>query len=458
MKFTFHIILFMAVLGGISCNMPKASNPTSDGQTQTTTKAIDPPVQLPVTDLESFTINTSVEQKIVTKSGTIIIIPAGSLVDDNGKTVTGEAEITYREFRGLGEIIASGINMQDNENDQVMVSDGMFELRGKQGASVIAIAQGKSILVEMKALDTKNDYQYFELNETTAKWKQYANCPVIPNAMRDAAIEKVKSHMDANGEFGDEHNGYVVGGVPIKPIKYTPSLAVLEMDVDYKEFQELAQFKNVLWNYEETEANKAIVEKEWTDVRLQKNPQGYMIYLTKGKEMAVLDIKPVLKGKDFEKAMAEYEVALTGNAVEQRMVNAASQGDGVRRMNVAQFGLCNIDFLRRIGAIEVDMLADFDEKANNGGPVSQANYICVPKTGNTAWRSGTGQKFLYSKDIKAIFAILPGNKIAVVEPEILEKINFDQVSSDKRVSLSFTTRPNKIESPADIDKLIAELI
>jgi hypothetical protein len=101
-------------------------------------------------------------------SGTKIIVPPAAFVDANGKTVTGNVELTYREFRDPADIIVSGIPMKYDSGGVVgdFKSAGMFEMYASQNNQEVFVAPGKNIELQFAVTDTAPEYNFYRLDES----------------------------------------------------------------------------------------------------------------------------------------------------------------------------------------------------------------------------------------------------------------------------------------------------
>lgn len=117
-----------------------------------------------------ITGNANKEIRFTHPSGTEIVIPANSLVDQDGNPIQGEVNIEYTEYRDDAEIFVSGIPMTHGED--VFSSTGMFEIKATQKGKDLNVAPGKSIEMDFVMSSTDYDYNFYQLNEATGKWTE----------------------------------------------------------------------------------------------------------------------------------------------------------------------------------------------------------------------------------------------------------------------------------------------
>ncbi|MCP4438344.1 MAG: OmpA family protein [Aureispira sp.] len=95
------------------------------------------------------------------RSGTRITIPANALVDKDGRSVKGEVDLSYREFRDFADFIASDIPMTHRGGQ--FHSGGMFEMNAQQKGENVFIRQGEYMDVEFElTADSISDLSFYK--------------------------------------------------------------------------------------------------------------------------------------------------------------------------------------------------------------------------------------------------------------------------------------------------------
>src|ERR1700740_36103 len=148
----------------------------------------------------NFIINPMITDTITASSGSRIIIPAGSLLDKEGKVVKEACVISYREFMTPEDIMISGIPMNFKNKEANLnknfTSAGMFELKGKtQSGEEINISAETPISVQLASNNCKQGYSNFYLNQQTGDWVYTGEEQMIKNLDKinlNEQIEKLK--------------------------------------------------------------------------------------------------------------------------------------------------------------------------------------------------------------------------------------------------------------------------
>ncbi len=124
---------------------------------------------------QTFTINTSTEQTIRTPSGTMVIIPPGSFVLDDGTEVS-QVEIIIKEALTPADWIFNGLST--SSNGTLLQSGGMLFISAFSNGQELQMAEGAELTVAIPASKSVDpDMQLFygqhdESNNTVDNWQQ----------------------------------------------------------------------------------------------------------------------------------------------------------------------------------------------------------------------------------------------------------------------------------------------
>jgi hypothetical protein len=133
--------------------------------------------QPPVAGLEvprkSFIIDPTKDTLLILKNGTEIFVPAGALVNLDGKPVEGEFQLRYREFHDALDILLSGIHMDfySMGERRTFQTAGMLEIDARQGESVLEISAGHRIDIRMASMYQGDDYSFFFMDPGKGQWE-----------------------------------------------------------------------------------------------------------------------------------------------------------------------------------------------------------------------------------------------------------------------------------------------
>lgn len=311
----------------------KINTKTEQQSTQSkTTKFINEPFEKLKVNYTSYKVDNSKGADLKHPSKTKIKIPKNSFVNKEGQEITGEVEIQYREFHDQADIIASGIPMTYDSAGikTTFESAGMFEIKGFHNGEPVFIKQDKSLTVEFNSQQTADHFNQYYLDTVAKNWKYLQrDNPVMPSsdqkltASQTEAIKKVEQKYEpaikaipkridsVKVVYTRKIEKLEKPAQPVKPNK-SSGRPQFELEVDYKEFPELAAFKNALFEIgsENENYSKELTNITWSSADISEGPQkgkNYLLTLKLRQRVEKLIVYPVLSGADFEAASKKYE-------------------------------------------------------------------------------------------------------------------------------------------------------
>lgn len=293
----------------------------------------------PISDKANITYN---KYKINTKNGCTIThnkskltIPVNSFIKKNGEDVKGEIEIEYREMHNQAEILASGIPMTYDSAGIIyhFESAGMVDIKGNQNGEEIFIKPGKNICIEMASINESPKFNLYSLDTTTRKWNYKGkdkvsvtiNSEIASNKSATDASKKInlvkiekkiaaiEREKDSLKKLADSKiNSLVKLNEPKKPKETSTTKKPFFLDIDIKEHPELKVYQNIAFVSGDENINytKEFNEIIWTNAKLSegtKKGENYTLDLYLRKRHEKLIVYPVLKGKNLETALKEYQ-------------------------------------------------------------------------------------------------------------------------------------------------------
>lgn len=289
----------------------------------------------------TYKVNAAKGGELAHHTNSKLKIPKSAFVNKKGEEIVGEVEILYREFHDQADIVASGIPMTyDSAGTRYhFESAGMFDVAGYQNGEPVFIAPGKTIDVELASLNAGNQFNQYILDTIAKNWKclkkdtpkQDQNAlpqsavPVVNSSEKQKEITspKIKSitkrievipkQIDSvKTVYTKKINTLPQVTQPAKPQKANANRQQFELDVDYKEFPELAAFKNAIFELgDENKNNNSELSKiTWSSAVISEGPQkgkNYLLTLKLGKRTEKLIVYPALSGADYETAAKQYE-------------------------------------------------------------------------------------------------------------------------------------------------------
>ncbi len=305
---------------------------SSGGKKQAYINAPIKKISIPYT---SYKVNATNGGQITHPSKTKITIPKNAFVNHKGDNIIGEVEIQYREFHHQADIIASGIPMRyDSANvSSTFESAGMFDIKGFQNNEQVFINPKKQITIEFASSNNETKFNQYVLDTIAKNWK-FTQRDVIknqevklvssldPDSNRDEnkttiILKKQLAEIPPKIEkekviTNTKINALAKPDQPIKPTKATNGRPQFELDVDYKEFPELAAFKNAVFEVgnENKKYNPKTADVVWSSAQISEGPQkgkNYLLTLKLKQQVEQLIVYPALTGANYDNAVSNYD-------------------------------------------------------------------------------------------------------------------------------------------------------
>lgn len=313
---------------------------------------IDPPLEELDIPYTIYKVNAEKGGTLNFKTGSIIVVPQNAFVDENGKLLKGEVELRYREFHDAVDFFVAGIPMTyDSAGVRYhFESAGMMEMFGYQNGKQVNMGKDKSIIILLDSDYKGTEYNLYQLDTMKNNWSCLGKDKVVKQAIAKAAKgtedfndeDKISSAQETPAyksietkqvEIQKEKERKIaalpkVPATPVKPEEANKDKFTFNIDVDPKEFPELALFKGLLFEVgaENKGFTKAMYDITWDEAIVKegnKKGENYSLTLKKGSKKYDLVVYPVFEGKNYEIAVKDYQVKFNKyNAVlEKRKVD-----------------------------------------------------------------------------------------------------------------------------------------
>lgn len=419
-------------------------------------------------DENKFNIDPTQETALKLENGTSITIPANALVDKDNKPVKRTVRIKYREFQSSVDILLSGIPMSYDSAGvkHNFESAGMFDISAStEDNNPVFIKQGANVNVQIATSKKDNNFSFYYLDTITKKWDYITTKRPDENLDKKEKMAELASKIQLQEQ---EKNKL------LKPKKYSKTDKIINFDVNYSSFKELAPFHSLVWRYAESNKkndpslNKWIYSEKWSNIKLEAIGSSMSVYrlnlMSAGRQFSML-VEPVLSGKDLEKAQNEfmekyvsYQKIIDDYAAAQKQ--AMMEADLLRSFSVAKFGIYNWDrfykddnSIRLVANFKFDKSFPGSENAKVFLVINSKNMV-IPYPSN----SQTTFSFIPSDDNKLI-AVLPDNRIAVFSTADFNKIDVDKYKDNPQCKITITLRvvDTQIASKSDLSKIMASI-
>jgi hypothetical protein len=449
MKLLPLFVISLATLAAASCS--------PGGETKTASRSVLPPwenVRLPE---QTFSFDATAGDTFELSNGTVIRIPGGILLDLSGKHVTGNVDLSFREIYTAAEIIASGIPMDYDSAgaNYCFQSAGMFDLNATQNNEPLTIESGKSISMDFATTRNDQTYSFYRYDTIRNAWSFQDIPEVDSNETRKVSEEEVLASAAQE---------------PIKPIEYTAKDPVIDLDFDLEKHPELSGYNGIIWQYAgsgaDPEVNKWIYAEQWQNASLQLSNREAGIYalrLTNAEKNFSTFIRPVLKGDDYKKALAEFTTRMSAFEAQEKERRAEAEKVKtipafVSRINVLAFGIHNLDCLRHSPEfIFANVNFRFDDAAFNADKGGITVYIVSGKEEMTVGYNALTTTGCYYKRNS-------GNKVIAVHHDsgkawVMNSKAFSAAAGSGTTNLTVTMKPSpdQVNDMAALESLLDKL-
>lgn len=262
---------------------------------------IQPPIKNADVPFKEYTVNAEKGDTIFHKSGSIVLFPSNSFLDKEGNIIKGDVKVVYREFKTPIDFFLSGIPMNyDSLGKQYQFeSSGMCEILAFKDNKPVFVNPKNKPEIHLVSQNKSTEHNLYFLDTIQQKWVTKGKSIV------DDLSKKVKSKTIAiNAAFSEIIE-------PIKPEKATNKKPIIKIAIDPASFKELLVYDNLQFQLEPTETafNPKDTAGNWTDVELIKtNNKGiYRVKFSNQTRSVSYLAKPVLEGKDYDKALKLFE-------------------------------------------------------------------------------------------------------------------------------------------------------
>lgn len=424
-------------------------------------KLVSPPFRAVDVPGTALSFNAEEGANFSMPNGTRISVPPGVIVDASGKEVKGKVDLTYREFHNATDILASGITMKYKEGglDGHLQTAGMMEINAWQKDKPVFIAEGKQIQIAMASFAPAENMNLYYLDPEKG-WVQEG--------------QPVEQANDQKTEL-PENNTRQTPKPPVQPEKIKKGEFVFGFIPNYDQFPELKSFKGIEWKYAGTdsstnpEKNRAAFKKVWSDVKLEPlnaELQTYALLLTTPTDTFRSVVKPAFRGKNYDKAMAdfnkrnaEYEASLAERKAAEKA--AVVQADVLYNFAFTRFGVWNCDrFYNMPEAVTAeDAKLLIDGKAQTVVTVFHITgngRVVIQFPGYNGMKDLEQFRFTFSPtEDNKLLAVLPDNHVAIMDQSDFNKLDMVGLRTTGKCELALETVPQQVNSMEDLDRIIA---
>lgn len=393
-------------------------------------QTINPPVPSADIQFKKTTVNADSNVVIESPTGTKIKIKAQTFISKNGSPVKGNVDFKFREFHNAYDILRSGIPMSTSQDrNSFLASAGMIELRAYQNNEELNVDPQKNIEIQLASFKPSDGYDLFYLENNT-DWKTKDSFEMGINVSKQ---EKLK----------------ILSNVPPKPYEDDSTKEIVfDLSSNLSDAPYLKPFKDMMWRINPKDATPTIINAmrvNWDEVSIKELNHRKMLYeLTFKKEIEepslsgnedkkytksiVVKATPLLHEqnkrqdrKAFALQMKAYNEILA--KMEDEKLRVSKEADLVNSFKINKMGIWNVDkFLKRDDLIFTKVSFDFEKDIDP--EINHVKIYVIYEDDNSViqFLPTDFSKIGIIKDKKiSIVAVLPQNKLAVVNYDVIKK-------------------------------------
>ncbi|PKP18363.1 MAG: hypothetical protein CVU05_13645 [Bacteroidetes bacterium HGW-Bacteroidetes-21] len=417
-------------------------------------------------EYNKFVVDAGSSTTLKIPGGTNIVIPSNAFVDENGNPVTGDVDISYREFQDAADIIISGMPMSYDSAGKVnsFETAGMFEINGFKDGKPIFVAKDKSLQVNFASNTSSGNFNFYEFDSTSNNWSfTTGNIETRINPVRDSLQKQI----------GKEPNK------PILPQIVTSETKVLDLNINFDLYPELKSMEGLMWTYAGTDSknnpdnNKWIYKVNWSSIQLNpfnEESNQYELVLKSAKTEFRTIITPVLSQLHFDQSKKNFDEKMNAylqvkKGIENQKMLAERENEFMRSFSVSGFGLYNCDRIySRPSMITLNAEFKIDGKGIDFNTCKTLIHVSANSKAVIRYNASNIKTFVIDPlDDNLFIAILNDNKVAMLERNEVSSLNlkrFIEGGGEKSAinfSFNLKTRIESIKSEEDIRKLIATI-
>ena len=251
---------------------------------------------------ESFRINPSKGDTLFMSTGSIMTIPKDCFVDANGDVVDEEVQLTYREFSTPLDFFISGIPMDYDSlgESYTFESAGMCEILAYSDNKPVFVNPSSAPNVYLATTSTETNFNLYRFDTNQVNWEiQESSTEILDNNRRKKKV--INSTVQDDVEKPQK---------PVEPNKPSDNRYSFTIDIDKSSLPELQVYNDLKFEIHEDDKSydPSDFEELWENVEIEKGAEAgtYIVIFSNYQRKVSYLTRPVLEGKDYDKAMKLY--------------------------------------------------------------------------------------------------------------------------------------------------------
>ncbi len=395
---------------------------------------------------KTFTVDNTTGGQFNYPSGTVINVPANAVTYANGKTVEGDFEIQYTEYRNSADVALSGIPMKFEKSGENLnfSSVGMYEIKGFQGDTELQLQ--KPISVDFNCTKIVDNASFYKLDENTNEWKlirpieteEFGMEPAIQEQVIAIAADDIKENLNWHS-YNTEGMDFTVRSGDQFPEE-------IEIELNrkaWKNFNKLQGRMSIDTMVQRTDTDKRLIfAKEDNMIALRAS-----IFAGKFKEEDNFGVNGIFKGQS--KVWEDDGNRSSGTLLAEGMGKGHTYPTIVKGLNTPEFGVYNCDQIYRTGATKTIRPIYVDAKT--GKQIRNADVACLMDlTYNGSFSFNPSYVTYNPKGKNALLLTTSNNKTYLISSDQFTKTNF----GEEKPTLEMTDVTEQLKSSSDLKTML----
>jgi hypothetical protein len=270
------------------------------------TRFVNPPLQGVNVPFREYKFKAEEGDTLFYPSGSIVLFPPNSLLDKNGKIVSGEVKVIYREFADPVDFFVSGIPMNYDSagKEHIFESSAMCEINAYQGRDPLFV--NPKIRPEVNLASANNDpaHNLYFLDTAQRKWVGRGKDVITDVSKISEQDEKNETSMSLQTVYLDEP-------APVKPLKASGERPNFVIDIPENHVAELQAYHNLKFEIHPDQKNYDPKEADiiWDNVKIENGKKAgtYLVTFINTKQQVTYLTRPVFEGADYDAALKIFE-------------------------------------------------------------------------------------------------------------------------------------------------------
>lgn len=402
------------------------------------------------------------------RSGARIVIKPNSLTDKRGNLISGQVNLSYREYRSQADIALSNIPL--TYRDLNFNSAGMFEIRAFQNSDTLYIKSGSHASITFPMTKEEKGIGFYQLDQTTKEWRKLKSLDK-KTVVEDIPVERPITEEISGSVLDISRPAHFRTLTEIDPDVFNkfnlPPDKTFEESLSSMVSDSIAPNPKLVFSVAKlimTPIELQMSQEEWeayiknnTEIeeRINSHLDSLKRYGAKSnryiQKLANINNNNLLKIQELEyrKQVAKQDSLNKLLLTQGRLDKGHYIDPKIRELKISGFGIFNCDQVYRMKK-PIVILGQFYDKDQK--PIEKNTYLSViDKKINGAFSFDPAKFTISSSSETVLLLFTMDNQIFYLDPKILKQLEIKSSGKQKFYMENITS---KVNSSQDLQKII----